>query len=62
MAKPTPHDVYEMILARCMRQAATTAAGKAIVAAGLGDALASLLTQCAGNSANPVHDLLCLDE
>lgn len=55
---PSAQQIHAMILAAAERQIATSAPARAILAAGLGDALADLVQQIAANAANPIADLI----
>lgn len=52
--RPTPQRVYELILGAAKHQIATTAEGRSILAAGLGDELERLLQRIAANAGNPI--------
>lgn len=54
MSAPTGSDIFLAIMSAASHQLATTGEAKAIQAAGLGDALVSLIEQIAGNAANPI--------
>lgn len=51
---PTAHEVYEKIVRIAKRQAATTAEGQAILAAGLEKQLHDLIVAIAGNASMPI--------
>lgn len=56
-APPNAARIYEMIMRAAERQIATAAVAQPIIAAGLEDALQSLMAQIAANAANPLADL-----
>lgn len=55
MSAPTAPQIYDTIMARAERQLATTAEGKAIIAAGFEAQLRLLLVAIAGNSAQVIE-------